>query len=163
MDRRYQLERFLQRLRFAAARPYIKEPVLDVGGNCGELGNQLGLVDYFVCNNIERLPGGKWRTITLLATLEHLTCDASWLFGELGKRLASGGRLVVSTPNLWAHPVIRLLAQCRLLDPQNAAGHICYWSAVGLTRVAESCGFTLALERSFEFGFNQLLVYGWRG
>jgi hypothetical protein len=160
MDTRYRLERLLQCWRFKKAKPHIEGGVLDVGGNSGELGEYMKLDSYVVCNDVNRLPEGRWRTIVSLATLEHLTCDVTWLFRELHRRMADSGRLVVTTPSPSAHVILSVLAWCGLLDRKNLNGHVCYWRGEGLTKVAESCGFTLILERRFECGLNQLLVYG---
>jgi hypothetical protein len=144
------LERFLQRRRFAAAAPWILPPVLDIGGNTGELARYLGLGDgeYAVCNDIGNPPPGHWRTAVLLATIEHLPPFCEW--GTITAR-----RVVITTPAPEAHIVLMILAGLGLLDRENLKEHRCYFTAAGLMGLLAR---RLIAYRRFDL-FNQLAVF----
>lgn len=131
---------------------WIKPPVLDVGGNHGELGRHLGIAgqQYVVWNSLDSPPWTRFRTVVLLAVLEHLPIT------QLAVEFFDPERIVVTTPAPGAHPVLSLLRALGLLDAQNLAEHKRYWTEAGLREglFGRRC---VHYER-FDL-FNQLAVY----
>lgn len=157
LDTRFPLERALQLWRFRVAKPWLLPPILDVGGNRGELGSYIGLNGrYAVCNDISEAVREthlrRYETVALLATLEHL--DVRYVSGL---RLGQVRRIVVTTPAPRTHFLLTLLARLRFLDPANIAEHKHYYGLPYLQHLFP--GHRLVHYERFEFGLNQLAVY----
>ena len=145
----YPLERVLQRRRFDAAKEWLVPPILDIGGNDGELGDYLG-VDVEVCNDVQWLRAGRWKTAVMLATVEHIPVNSLPLV------VPRVERIVVTTPTPGSHAILRLWSLLGLLDAENLNEHRQYFTRAGLERLFE---MPMVAYKRFDV-FNQLAVYG---
>ena len=146
---KYPLERVLQQRRFDAAKEWLVPPILDIGGNNGELGDYLGIY-VEVCNDVQRLPEGRWETAAILATVEHIPVNSLPLV------VPRVERIVVTTPTPGSHAILKLWSLLGLLDAENLNEHRQYFTRSGLEYL-----FTLPMIVYKRFDvFNQLAVYG---
>ena len=151
------VEKFLQRWRFKKAVSYLYGSVLDFGGNRGELEKYLYCNRYQCTNDIFTV-SDKWDSIACLAVLEHM----NFALGRttllmLATHLNQNGKIVITTPSKILHPILKVLAWCRLLDKQNIAEHVRYWTKKEFMRFSELAMMKIEYSR-FQFGLNQLII-----
>lgn len=170
------LSPWLRSRRLAAARPYLRGRVLDVGCGVGALAADVAPVSYLGVDadpeslrvaqgrhpghRFERLldaAGGGWDTVVALALIEHVEEPAA-LLAELAARLHPGGRLVLTTP----HPRLRRAhefgARVGLFSREAAEEHTALLDEPSLRDLHGAAGLRVVVYRRFLGGANQLLV-----
>lgn len=177
------LSSFLREKRFAAALPYLRGRVLDIG--CGE-GNLASFVeaDLYVGMdiNVQSLVRAKRRfphhqfletmpeadetfdTVVALAVIEHVS-DPVLFLKECKRRLrqSSGSRLVLSTPcPRWAL-LYHLGVHLGLFSKQAQQEHKDLLNLEMIEFIGKSAGLILLEGKHFLLGANQLAVFGMPG
>jgi SAM-dependent methyltransferase len=176
------LDRFLQRRRFAQARPFVRkgDTVLDVGCADGEIFEAWrGHIKYGygVDPRVERKvetplytllpgfypealpPGTTCDVITMLAVLEHLKYeDQSRLAQQFYQTLNPGGRLVITVPSPRVDHIIHFLSRIGVLD--GMAQHEHYGFDVRRTpSLFPMPLFQMVEHQRFQLGLNNLFVF----
>lgn len=176
------LDRAIQRLRFrqAAAHIPVGARVLDVGSDDGALFSYLAsriapsvgvdpnaptaslagghqLVTGFVDDLPDDLAG--FDCCTVLAVLEHLHDEELAALGRsLADRTDAGGALIATVPSPMVDPILDVLMRFRLLDGMEVDQH--HGAVVAhIPEVLGQSGWKLRLEKRFELGLNNLLVF----
>lgn len=176
------LSPFLRRRRFAAATPHLHGRVLDVGCGIGELAGFVAPDSYLgidldrdsIDSARRRHPAHRFQTIPAfnadppaetfdtivgLAVIEHVPSPQQWL-RDLARRLAPGGRFVLTTPHphyRWAH---EFGARLGVFSRDAAEEHEDFIDRRGMMRAAADSGLRLLTARRFLMGANQLFILG---
>ena len=169
----------LQRWRIAVAAPWIPAgaQVLDVGcadGTLfavlrGRIGGGVGIDPdapassgsaRFVRGTFpEDAPDQRFDAITMLAVVEHLPAGSYAAVGAAAaRRLAPGGRLVVTVPEPAVDRIVELLRKMRLAEGMSLHEHHGFRTAATRT-IFEPAGFDLVTHRRFQLGLNNLFVF----
>ena len=106
-----------------------------------------------------RLPfaDGTFSAVTLLAVIEHLELAvACQVLREAHRVLASGGRVIVTTPAAWADRLLSFLAKLRIVSPEEIHEHAFAYRPATLGCILGQAGFHPEKLRcgSFELGMN---------
>ncbi|HSV27455.1 MAG TPA: class I SAM-dependent methyltransferase [Sedimentisphaerales bacterium] len=173
------LSSFLRRSRVAAAAPYLKGQVLDVGCGPGALAALVD-ADRYVGMDIDEqsldiarrkfpyhqfnatLPtDATFDTVVVLAVIEHVS-DPVLFLKECGRRLRPGldSRLICSTPHPrwgWAH---NFGAWLGLFSREAMREHKPLLDRRMIEIAAEGAGLRLLMYKRFLLGANQLAVFG---
>ena len=153
------LEGFLQQSRFKKAIPFLKGDVLDFGGNEGELKKYVP--GNYTLVNYDHTPmkNKTFDTIVALAVIEHIPVgDVFTVFKSFKHKLRPDGTLLLTTPTPRAKRLVEWLAFLNLLDRHNIREHKHYWSKEDICQLAEQNGFTVKAYKTFQLGFNQMVV-----
>ena len=163
IDTKIYLEKKLQDFRFSKVKPYLKEDVLDFGGNEGELkslvkGKYLVVnYDHSVLNKVKKK---SFDVIVTLAVIEHIEFKEVFkIFKKLKPYLRDGGRVFLTTPTPPSKPVLEFLAWIGLLQKENIDEHKHYWNKKELYDLAKKTGFKVKKYKKFQLGFNQLALF----
>ena len=63
--------------------------------------------------------------VTMLAVIEHLDPDGLvGLFSEIHRVLMPGGTLIITTPNAWTDPILKLMARLNLVSEEEINEHV---------------------------------------
>jgi len=63
--------------------------------------------------------------VTMLAVIEHLDPDGLvGLFSEIHRVLIPGGTLIITTPNAWTDPILKLMARLNLVSEEEINEHV---------------------------------------
>lgn len=63
--------------------------------------------------------------VTMLAVIEHLDPDGLIeLFSEIHRVLITGGTLIITTPNAWTDPILKLMARLNLVSEEEINEHV---------------------------------------
>ncbi len=108
------------------------------------------------------LPAGPWDAILLLAVLEHVP-DPAALLAKAAALLATGGRIVVTTPHPRGQRILELLARLRLLSSFADDEHETLLDRGALEAAGAEAGLELAGYATFLAGLNQCAVFRRRG
>lgn len=177
------LEKFLSQRRFRQIQPLIplNSVVLDLG--CGYNADFLRSVedriafgvgiDLFVNKNFRShrikllehdlnrplpFPDDSFDVVTSLANLEHLQKPEQAL-REINRVLRPGGRLFLTTPSLYAKPVLEFLSfELGLISEQEILDHKHYFNRDRLERYCQAVGFRSWEHRYFQLGMNNFLT-----
>ena len=176
------LDHFLQRRRFAQARPFLTsgDRVLDIGSADGALFRAL---DFLGAGGVgidptlrqpvngekfkllpgcfpQDMPAGEpFDAITMLAVVEHFPATALAPLAEGCRRfLKPGGKVIITVPSPRVDRILAILQRLRLVHGMALEEHHGY--EVGQTP-AIFCPphFRLACHRTFQFGLNHLFVF----
>lgn len=176
------LSPYLRRRRLAAVRPYLGGGrVLDYGCGVGELARRVPPERYLgVDRDAESLAAARARfpshrfvvpeeleaaaaaeagfdLVVALAFIEHLADPGAWL-AATSRRLAPGGRMVLTTPEPRLFGVHRLGAAAGLFSREGAAEHQTPIARADLTVLAADARLRVLVARRFLLGANQLFV-----
>jgi SAM-dependent methyltransferase len=176
------LDRALQRLRIAKARPYIAPGgrVLDIGSLDGALFQDLGVplggamgIDPTLRES-RRLgeipliagwfprdmpPVEPFDAIVMLAVLEHFAAgDYADLRAGCLRFLKPGGYLIITVPSPKVDHILRALLALRLIDGMSLEEHHGY-DVRETTRIFPAPGFLLVTHKRFQLGLNNLFVF----
>lgn len=165
--------------RLAAARPFLRARVLDVGCGSGALASWVPAPDYLgvepdelaltaararhprhAFQSVLPPPGGApFDTIVALAVIEHVEAPEEFL-RELAARLAPSAqaRVVLTTPHPAAAGLHRFGARLGIFSRQAAREHRAFLGRSRLVEAAAAAGLSPAVYRRFLCGFNQLAV-----
>lgn len=180
------LTRRVQAARLAAAAPWLEGPgpFLDVGCGLTELPGRLRPYvgcdrnDVVLAENRRRFPearfetwdvsaadappavtdAGPFRTVLMLAILEHLP-DAASALARTARLLAPGGRVVVTTPHPLGHAPLEIGARVGLLSRHADEEHEALLDRAALEKAGAAGGLALGAYRRFLAGLNQLAVF----
>lgn len=176
------LDVYLQRLRIAAALPWIASGghVLDVGCADGALFRQgrscissgVGIdtlhSETWVNGPYERrtgsfpeaLPeGDQFDAVVMLAVVEHLSnSELNRWATAVPQALKRGGRLVITTPSPLVDHILAAGIRMRLLDGMEAHQHHGF-DPHDVPRIFTVPGMQLESQRRFELGLNHLFVF----
>jgi SAM-dependent methyltransferase len=176
------IDRFLQRWRFAEARPYIPRGarVLDVGCSDGALfrylGNDLGSgvgIDPAIRRPVDgdryrlirgRVPadlpeGVAFDVVTLLAVVEHLPAsELDALRSGSSHALRPRGRLILTVPSPKVDRLLHWLERMRLVSGIGLHEHHGF-DPSEVPRAFSGDGLQLVISRRFQFGLNNLFVF----
>lgn len=156
------IETFLQKRRFNKILPYITgKSVFDYGGNRGELQKFLNpFVRYEYTNDPNFHTINRFDHITCLAVIEHMHYHNAFpVFGKFRKMLNKNGNVIITTPHIWAHPLLDILSWVGITDRANIEEHKFYWNKKSLMELAVGTGFEMEQYMRFQFGLNQLAVF----
>lgn len=173
------LSPLLRARRTAAARPFLKGRVLDVGCGTGALAARVAPDRYDGADTDAEslrlarrahpkhrfhaigpdgaLPAGQFDTVVALATVEHVP-DVPAFLARLRDRLAPKGRILLTTPSPslgWAH---RLGAKLGIFSREAAAEHHELLDDEALARHAAAAGLRVERADQFLAGANQLFI-----
>jgi 2-polyprenyl-3-methyl-5-hydroxy-6-metoxy-1,4-benzoquinol methylase len=176
------LDRVLQRLRIAQARPFIARGarVLDIGSSDGTLFQELGTtlggamgIDPTLREN-RRLgdipliagrfpkdmpPAEAFDVITMLAVLEHFAAgDYAALRAGCLQFLKPGGHLIITVPSPKVDYILKALLALRLIDGMSLEEHHGY-DIRETTRIFPPPDFELVKHQRFQLGLNNLFVF----
>lgn len=98
--------------------------------------------------------------VFMLAVLEHIEeKDVPGLFSEFSRILKKGGRVIITTPTLWAKPILEFLAlKLKVLSPEEVADHKHYYLTEEIRNLAEKSGLRMIKARYFQLGLNCLYI-----
>ena len=176
------LEIFLSRLRFKKVMKYIPDNarILDLG--CGFYGDFLlrikdkissGVgIDISVNKTINNhkikllkhnldnpLPfnDNQFDIAVSLANLEHLN-NPQQMFNEIYRVLNKKGILLLTTPSIYAKPVLEFLAlKLKVIDEQEVMHHKFYFNKRSLCAYCRNTGFSFYAHSYFQFFMNNFL------
>lgn len=176
------LDKILHSWRYSKITPFVKEgmKVCDLG--CGMRGEALKRIEYKISEGVgvdfivdKSNEDGKIRLMAAdlnmpiplesryadlvisMAVLEHLD-NYRGFAAESFRILKEGGRIVLSTPSLAVHPIIKALSVFRLISKEEVDDHKRYFNKRLLTEIFEEAGFRNVKVGYFQLGFNQLLT-----
>lgn len=155
------METFLQKRRFNKVLEYITgKSVLDFGGNKGELQKFLPENTYYKCvNSIFDVDQRIYHNVVCLAVLEHIHYHKVLeIFEAFYCSLDNNGTVIITTPHIWAHPLLDIMSMIGLTDRANIKEHKFYWNKDSLKELAYKTGFEIMEYKKFQFGLNQLCV-----
>lgn len=180
------LDRVLQRWRAAQAAPFI-EPgasILDIGCADGFLfrficnyGDSIGIdpepvllddaiprVTFYRGLFPDALPRHMtFDVITMLAVLEHVPPDRQEkLAADCASHLKPGGKLIITVPGAAVDHILAILARLGLIDGMSLEQHYGF-DARSTPDVFTPRGFDLAVNKRFQLGMNNLLVFRRQG
>jgi 2-polyprenyl-3-methyl-5-hydroxy-6-metoxy-1,4-benzoquinol methylase len=169
------LSPFLRNQRVAAAIPYIKGRVLDIGCGVGVLASRFPPDLYYGLDiDLESIQlarrtyprhrfetvlptGATFDTIVGLAVIEHIAQPGE-ILKQLRSRLAPDGKIVLTTP----HPAfewLHMLGSCIGLFSDAAADeHQTLLDEKAMQGLAADAGLEIHISRRFLLGANQLFV-----
>lgn len=176
------LEIFLSRLRFRRVMRYIPNNarVLDLG--CGFYGNFLGRIKDKISSGVgidisvnkainnhkikllkhdlnNPLPfnDNQFDIVVSLANLEHLD-NPQQMFNEIYRVLNKKGILLLTTPSIYAKPILEFLAfKLKVIDVQEMMDHKFYFNKRSLCEYCRSAGFSFYTHSYFQFFMNNFL------
>lgn len=169
------LSPWLRRKRFAAAAPFVRGRVLDVGCGVGALLSVISAEAYVGVDRDEAaleiaragnpahvftssLPeSGSFDTLVALAVVEHFKDPEKELRSWRGL-LAPGGRVVLTTPSPLADRIHALGAAVGLFSREAHEEHETLFDGPKMRDLAARCGFAVIAERHFLLRLNQLFV-----
>ena len=104
-------------------------------------------------------PDQRFDAITMLAVVEHLAVSSyAGVGAAAARRLAPGGRLIVTVPEPAVDRIVELLQRLRLAEGMSLHEHHGFRTAA--TRaIFEPAGFTLLTHRRFQLGLNNVFVF----
>ncbi len=178
------LSPYLRRRRLAVVAPYLGGGrVLDYGCGVGELARRVPPERYLgVDRDADSLAAararfprhrfvvpeeldaaaaaeGSFDLVVALAFIEHLADPGAWL-AAASRRLAPGGRMVLTTPEPRLFGVHRLGAAAGLFSREGAAEHQTPIGRADLAVLAADARLRVLEARRFLLGANQLFVLG---
>lgn len=176
------LDRVLQRLRIAKARPFIApgSRVLDIGSLDGALFQDLGiplggamgidptlresrrvgdvpLIAGWFPKDMPRVE--PFDAIVMLAVLEHFAAgDYASLREGCVQFLRPGGHLIITVPSPKVDYILKVLLTLRLIDGMSLEEHHGY-DVRETTRIFPPPDFELVRHQRFQLGLNNLFVF----
>jgi SAM-dependent methyltransferase len=177
-----QIDRFIAKMRFRAAYPYIRNNsrVCDLG--CGLeaafLEYAADRIAFGACvdDQLDEKVGGRWQRVradlrsplpfpaghfdhvVMLAVLEHLT-EPEGVLREARRVLAPGGSLIMTWPASVVDPILGMLRKLRFISVEMESDkHQKRIPVEELKQILEKIGFQRFVHRRFELGLNNLLV-----
>ncbi len=171
------LSGWLRRQRIAAVRPYVRGHLLDFGCNTGELAREFAHESYAGIDvepealrqarekfpehdfyqSEDELSDRRFDTITLLAVIEYVP-DRAGLYRRLGKLLAPGGKLVVTTPNPRIGLIRSLGGRIGLFAQDEKHLRRVLPVADEVCADLEQAGLKVVVNKRFLLGLNMLFV-----
>lgn len=166
---------YLRSRRFAAAAPFVRGRVLDIGCGVGALLESIRPESYVGVDRDEAalsvaranhsgrtflsaLPeSGVFDTLVALAVVEHFK-DPEAELSSWRKLLASDGRVVLTTPSPLADRIHGLGAPLGLFSQEAHEEHEILFDGPKMRALAARCDYAVAVEKRFLFGLNQLFV-----
>jgi len=169
------LDKIIRAHRFKLARQHIAGSCLDIGCHDGSFlkalsfENKLG-VDIKIPiqareKNLVQIkleefnPTDSFKTVTCLATYEHLNAEDRSHFWRISQNsLPLGGRVVMTIPHRFVDFIIECGRKLKVLDGMDAHQHkeVCL---VELKRSAKTHGFEVIKFKKFQFGLNRMFVF----
>jgi len=174
------LSPYLRRKRMAAAAPFLRGRVLDIGCGSGHLARYVSATDYLGVDQDERVmrlarnlyprhsfaseipKGAKFDSIVALAAIEHLG-DPAQSLKAWAVHLAPSGHVVLTTPHPFGGWLHQLGARCGLFSRQAAREHGRLLDLSALARAASIAHLRLVYYAQFLFGLNQLAILSGAG
>ena len=169
------LSRYFQDLRNRESVKFLHgKRVLDVGCNNGYLRTLLSKEIEYVGIDIHRLPGidftfyersvhddlsdlGKFDTIFMLATIEHLE-NYHATIAHLVSSLSEGGRIILTTPTPFGDSMHHWGAKIGLTSMMAADDHEKIFNLQELRQLLTESGLEVVAAHHFFLGMNQLVV-----
>lgn len=168
------LSAFLERRRFAAARPHLRGSVLDVGCGAGRLSEGYDGVYVGVDRDLSVItlarslhPEREFRTdiphdrdfdtVAALAVIEHVR-DPAAMLAAFRDRLLPGGRIVLTTPRPFSRRIHDVGAWIGLFSREAAQEHETFLSRDSLEDASRRAGLRVVTYRRFLYGINQLAL-----
>lgn len=160
IDSSMYLEKFLQEYRFKMVIPYLNWDVLDFWWNQWEL-KKFVKWSYTVVNyDHSDMENKKFDTIVSLAVIEHIEFQQVFeLFKKFKNCLNDWWQIFITTPTIYAKPVLESLAFLRLVDKANIDEHKHYWNKKEIYELAQESWFEIVKYKIFQVCFNQLAVF----
>ncbi len=94
--------------------------------------------------------------VTLLAVFEHVKHDRlQEFFSDIRRILKSGGVCVVTTPSVWSDGILRIMAKCHLVSPEEIEDHKNNLSTSEIVKIFKQSGFSRVRRGYFECFFNR--------
>jgi SAM-dependent methyltransferase len=175
-EREGRLSPFFQTKRIAAAMPYIRGRILDVGcGGSAALARHFATSQYVgyeldpakVLSASARWPGHRicvdwpegelFDSVVALAVIEHVPDPRAFLV-RLSHVVALGGRIILTTPSPRYRFVHEWGAAAGLFSREAADEHNEMLDRAALERICLGVGLRLVRAETFLFGANQLFV-----
>ncbi|MBF0386312.1 MAG: class I SAM-dependent methyltransferase [Candidatus Omnitrophica bacterium] len=171
------LSGYLRFIRLHTAKPFLAPAILDVGCGKGHLAQYFDPNSYtgtdinpeaIACAKkdhprhcfhlmAELPPNIKFRTIALLAVIEHLADPGSFMH-KLADKLEPEGKIIITTP----HPAFRKIyetgACLGLFNHSAAEEHHQYLDWAAMDQLTKECRLKIGAYQRFLWGANQLFI-----
>lgn len=96
--------------------------------------------------------------VTMLAVIEHIS-DAQRLLDNVYKILKKEGLLIITTPTKIAKPVLEFLAfKIKVINADEIKDHKKYYNKEELKYIMKKSEFDVIKYKTFQFGFNQIII-----
>lgn len=176
------LEGLLSRLRFNKVTKFIPQNsrVLDVGGGYNsnllqvlksKISSGVGIDAHVSKNNLGPkikliegdlnkelpFPDADFDVVVSLANLEHLEYPEINA-AEMFRVLKPGGLLLLTTPSVYAKPVLEFLSfKLKMVNEEEIRDHKTYFNKSILTKLFNEVGFSLVEHKYFQFFMNNFM------
>ena|SRR3990172_3969310 len=130
---------------------------IDISVNKNINGGKIKLLEHDLSHQLP-IPEKRFDIVTSLANLEHLN-NPEIVFGEIYRVLKVGGLLFLTTPSIYAKPVLEFLSfELKLISEHEIRDHKNYFNRQILADYCKSVGFHTWDHRYFQMGMNNLLI-----
>ena len=97
--------------------------------------------------------------ITMLAVFEHIVPHRlPGIFKDLYRILRKGGLIIITTPAPWVHSILKGMALCRLVSPQEISEHKRLYTPDSITVILKQGGF---LSGNIQTGYFECYMNTW--
>lgn len=104
------------------------------------------------------LPANTFDVAVSMANLEHLSQPLT-LLKEAQRILKPGGRLILTTPSIYAQPILEFLAyRLHLVSEPEIRDHKMYFNRAILRDYLQQAGFTTITHRYFQMYMNNFIL-----
>ncbi|MCB9771027.1 MAG: class I SAM-dependent methyltransferase [Candidatus Omnitrophica bacterium] len=98
-------------------------------------------------------------TITMLGVVEHFRVEQYVdLLKEVHRILKPQGHFILTTPSPWTRPLLKIMAQCRLISVQEIEGLMANYPRETLRQCFNKSGFD---DQTMRFGYFQMFLNSW--
>ncbi|MFH1106627.1 MAG: class I SAM-dependent methyltransferase [Candidatus Micrarchaeota archaeon] len=112
---------------------------------------------YITPDGLSKFRDGYFDAVVMFAVFEHLSRPEETL-KEIGRVLAPGGRLFLTTPTPKSELLLEAMAFLHVIKANWLDEHLAYYTKRGLSTMLEAGGLRVAEFRYFQLRQNQFIV-----